>query len=84
MSKDFIQALWNMPSQPPAVNLPSIVNPSQVEGRVIVVTGANIGLGFEAAKHFARLKPARLVLGCRNEEKGEHAVQGMALSSQLY
>ncbi|TFK96208.1 hypothetical protein BDV98DRAFT_516259 [Pterulicium gracile] len=43
-------------------------------GQTVVVTGANIGLGFEAAKHFAKMKPARLILACRNQSKGDDAL----------
>ena len=31
-------------------------------GQTIIITGANRGLGFEAAKHFVRLDVARLIL----------------------
>jgi hypothetical protein len=65
-------------SQPPALDLSSTgIKPQDVHGRVVVVTGANIGLGFEAAKHFAAMKPAHLVLGCRSLEKGNKAVEGI-------
>ncbi|KAG6808152.1 hypothetical protein H0H93_000509 [Arthromyces matolae] len=40
-----------------------------------MVIGANTGIGFEATKHFARMKPARLILACRSKEKGEAAIQ---------
>jgi NAD(P)-dependent dehydrogenase (short-subunit alcohol dehydrogenase family) len=43
-------------------------------GRTAVVTGANSGIGFEAARMLAQ-KGADVVLGCRNREKGEAAVQ---------
>ncbi|KAH9965249.1 hypothetical protein BC827DRAFT_1265275 [Russula dissimulans] len=46
-------------------------------GKTVVVIGANVGLGFEAAKHFASMNPKRLVLGCRSEEKGQVALQAI-------
>jgi retinol dehydrogenase-12 len=45
-------------------------------GKTVVVIGANVGLGFEAAKHFASMNPKRLVLGCRSQERGQAALQG--------
>lgn len=45
-------------------------------GKTVVIIGANVGIGFEAAKHFARMKPARLILGCRSEERGQTAAKG--------
>jgi len=45
--------------------------------KTVVVVGANVGLGFEAAKHFASMNPKRLVLGCRSQEKGQAALQAI-------
>ena len=42
-------------------------------GKVIVVTGANSGLGFEAVREFAR-RGGRIVMACRNLEKGDAAL----------
>jgi NAD(P)-dependent dehydrogenase (short-subunit alcohol dehydrogenase family) len=45
-------------------------------GRTIVVTGANSGLGEQAARALAA-KGARVVLACRNTEKGDAAAARM-------
>ncbi|KAL6912515.1 hypothetical protein FSST1_010275 [Fusarium sambucinum] len=44
-----------------------------LSGRTIIVTGANTGLGLEAAKHIAKLKASKLILACRNIEKANKA-----------
>lgn len=54
-------------------HVPPVIT-ADLSGKTVVVTGANAGLGFQAAKHFAKMKPGRLILGCRNEEKGKAAV----------
>jgi NAD(P)-dependent dehydrogenase (short-subunit alcohol dehydrogenase family) len=43
------------------------------EGQTIIVTGSNVGLGFEAACHFFRLNCANLILAVRTIAKGESA-----------
>ena len=42
-------------------------------GRTILVTGANTGIGYEAARVLAG-RGARVLLGCRSEEKAEAAM----------
>jgi NAD(P)-dependent dehydrogenase (short-subunit alcohol dehydrogenase family) len=42
-------------------------------GRTFLVTGANTGLGFEATKLLAG-RGARVLLGCRSEEKAKRAI----------
>lgn len=44
--------------------------------KLVVVTGGNVGLGFESAQDFAR-RNARVVLGCRDINKGEEAVKSI-------
>lgn len=41
--------------------------------QTIIVTGANCGLGLEVARHFVRLKAAKVILACRSMQKGEAA-----------
>jgi NAD(P)-dependent dehydrogenase (short-subunit alcohol dehydrogenase family) len=55
--------------------------PSQ-EGRVAVVTGSNSGLGLIAARELARAG-ARVVIACRNTEKGEAAARDIAGSAEV-
>ncbi|MCF8362278.1 MAG: SDR family NAD(P)-dependent oxidoreductase [Prolixibacteraceae bacterium] len=47
-------------------------NIPDLQGKTIIVTGGNSGLGYESVKAFAQ-KGAKVVLACRNPEKGEKA-----------
>jgi NAD(P)-dependent dehydrogenase (short-subunit alcohol dehydrogenase family) len=49
-------------------------NVPDMTGKVIIVTGANSGIGFEAAKEFAR-KGAQTVLACRSLDRAEAALE---------
>ncbi|KAI9730218.1 MAG: hypothetical protein M1834_005982 [Cirrosporium novae-zelandiae] len=42
-------------------------------GKTIIVTGANIGLGKEAVKHFVRLNAEKVIVAVRSIAKGEAA-----------
>jgi hypothetical protein len=53
--------------------LPLAPTPSGCKGATFIVTGANTGLGFEAAKHLVALSSSRVILGVRNLKKGEEA-----------
>ena len=44
-----------------------------LSGQVAIVTGANSGIGFEAAKALDQ-KGATVILACRNEQKGKEAI----------
>ncbi|KAG2138654.1 uncharacterized protein EDB93DRAFT_1090606 [Suillus bovinus] len=50
------------------------VETADLSGKTVLVVGANVGIGFEASKHFARMQPARLIIACRNEAKGKVAL----------
>lgn len=60
------------------LTLPDVSSFAQdLSGKTVVVIGANAGLGYHAAKHFASMNPARVILGCRSKEKAETAAKGM-------
>ncbi|PHH92378.1 hypothetical protein CDD83_7660 [Cordyceps sp. RAO-2017] len=46
---------------------------TRFDGKTIIVTGSNVGLGLEAARHFGRLGAGRVILAVRDLEKGEVA-----------
>ncbi|KAG9839048.1 NAD(P)-binding protein, partial [Aureobasidium melanogenum] len=52
------------------------------KGQVYIVTGANVGLGFEASRHLVRLGADKVILACRNLEKGEAAVRDIEESTK--
>ena len=66
------------------------VESADLSGKTVVVVGANAGIGFEAATHFARMDPAKLIVACRSESKGKAAVSGtfsrslLRLGTQLF
>ncbi|OQD60612.1 hypothetical protein PENPOL_c022G09612 [Penicillium polonicum] len=47
--------------------------PSVIQGKTILITGANTGLGLEAARHALALGAGTLILGVRTLSKGEDA-----------
>ncbi|KAJ7177102.1 hypothetical protein C8R46DRAFT_48481 [Mycena filopes] len=54
--------------QPPVVK-------ADLTGKTVLVVGANTGLGFEAALHFATMHPGLLILACRSQSKGQAALE---------
>ncbi|KAF9526086.1 NAD(P)-binding protein [Crepidotus variabilis] len=58
------------------------VTTQDLTGKTVVVVGANIGIGYEATKHFANMNPGRLVLACRNPARGEEAVERISRETE--
>jgi retinol dehydrogenase-12 len=73
----FFEFLWNQWAFKPQ----PVPTSQTLEGKTILITGANIGLGFEAARELATHKPSRLILGVRNAEKGETAKESILKTS---
>lgn len=55
-------------------SLPLLVTAESCAGKTYIVTGANIGLGYEAAKHLVRLGSQRVVIAVRSLSRGEAAL----------
>ena len=56
-------------------NLPLLVKAEDCAGKTYVVVGANIGLGYETAKHLVELGSKRVILAVRSMSRGEAALQ---------
>ncbi|KAF4584689.1 NAD(P)-binding domain superfamily protein [Pleurotus pulmonarius] len=57
------------------------VETTDLSGKTVLVVGANTGIGYETAKHFAAMNPARLIMACRSQEKGAVAVTNLKEST---
>ncbi|KAH6638350.1 hypothetical protein C7974DRAFT_432994 [Boeremia exigua] len=51
-------------------------------GKTVIVTGSNVGLGKEAARHFTRLGASTVILAVRSIEKGEAAKRDIESSTR--
>jgi len=51
-------------------------------GQTVIVTGSNVGLGFEAARHLVRLDASKVILAVRTLSKGETAKQSIEDSTK--
>jgi NAD(P)-dependent dehydrogenase (short-subunit alcohol dehydrogenase family) len=66
-----MNAVWTFLHSQLFVSLPEPT--ATFAGKTVIVTGSNVGLGKEAARHYARLGASTVVLAVRNLEKGEAA-----------
>ncbi|KGO76128.1 Short-chain dehydrogenase/reductase SDR [Penicillium italicum] len=51
------------------------------DDQTVLITGANVGLGLEAARHITRLGAARVILGVRNVAAGKEAKENIEKST---
>ncbi|KAJ8508734.1 hypothetical protein ONZ45_g9033 [Pleurotus djamor] len=51
------------------------VEKADLTGKTAIVIGANTGIGFETAKHFALMGAEKVILACRSKQKGDDAVK---------
>jgi NAD(P)-dependent dehydrogenase (short-subunit alcohol dehydrogenase family) len=62
------QLFQSIPPIPPGIDL---------VGKTALVTGSNVGLGLECARHFLTLHASRLIMAVRSLQKGEAAAVGL-------
>jgi len=58
--------------QPPIRPLSSTLD---LTGKTVIVTGANAGMGLEAARQYLTFKVSRIILAVRSTTKGEQAAK---------
>ncbi|KAI0556266.1 NAD(P)-binding protein [Xylaria curta] len=63
------------------VTLPIPTSTPQLSESIIIVTGANTGLGYEACKHLSQLGVGKLIMACRDTAKGEAAKKNILAST---
>ncbi|KAJ8487114.1 hypothetical protein ONZ45_g14445 [Pleurotus djamor] len=51
------------------------VEVADLSGKVVVVIGANTGLGYEATKHYAKMGAEKVIMGCRSQSRGDDALR---------
>ncbi|KAI0409302.1 NAD(P)-binding protein [Xylaria palmicola] len=64
------------------VTLPIPSETPELPHSIVIVTGANGGLGFEASKHLSRLGVGKLIMAVRNADKGEEAKMRILASTE--
>ncbi|KAI1264038.1 NAD(P)-binding protein [Xylariaceae sp. FL1019] len=60
--------------------VPPAVQDGDLKGKTVLITGSNRGIGLECGRQLLTFRPSRLILGVRNEEKGESAKESLLAS----
>ncbi|KAH6857122.1 hypothetical protein B0I37DRAFT_403532 [Chaetomium sp. MPI-CAGE-AT-0009] len=81
MSTSPLTNLKNYLTSQLCATLPLPTTPSPFASQTLIITGANTGLGLEAARHFVALGAARVILAVRNLSAGEAAARDIAAST---
>ena len=53
----------------------------KLDNKVIIITGANCGIGYETALDLAK-RNARVILACRDQKRGQEAVDKIKLENK--
>ncbi|KAM0151088.1 hypothetical protein ACHAQE_004549 [Botrytis cinerea] len=64
-------------------NLPLLVTPETCRGRTYIITGANTGLGLEAARHLVCLGSASVIMAVRDLSSGLRALADIESSTGI-
>jgi len=80
--KNFGKVFWNNQFKV-KIPLPSESRFGSLVGKVAIVTGANQGLGFEAARQLLTLGLSHLVVAVRSLDKGKAAAAKLAMANSL-
>jgi len=73
MSAYRLKQIWYKPRIPTA----------DFSGKTVIVTGANVGLGIEAVKHFVRCGAAKVIATVRSKAKGEATVAAVEADTKI-
>lgn len=57
--------------------VPPIPGAIDLVGKTALITGSNVGLGLECARHFLKLRPSRLIMAVRSLPKGDTAAASL-------
>ena len=55
-----------------------------LSGKIIVITGANTGIGFVSAQEMAKLNPTKIIFACRSEARALEAMNKIGGSNLEY